>query len=442
MPGPPRRLLPLLLLVCLLVPSSGGNGLKALVRYHAMPLIQTLLEQGPQEPGTALRSDLNTQHLHFMMDLYRRSADSDGRPRNGRQVGAAVRLVRPITQASVPTDGHWHIQKLTFGLQGVITAEELVRASVMHPRATHITNACISTKVRVLTKSGPSLRSKISNGNHMFVETDLTSYLKPLIQEPEKTFKLELHIICRKIRMRPAYLMDVNQSDVPFLLLYLNHTIHPVSREGRIHEDHKGDFRRMDNRHKQLLRHLRLSLSSEGLADGLVPQYLLQEDIITVNQLEEIRAQNTSQRRAMKLLDILPTRGPRAFDVFLSSLALEFPWVKEKIEEYCKKNVIEPMETNHALPTGLCHSCPSDKQLNWLAGKLGPEWEQILISLGLEQSQLYRCKSNHPYNIDRQVFEGLIKWKQQMGSKATMQCLWEALKEAEVDPSLMQQLIQ
>ncbi|NXX24081.1 CRADD protein, partial [Podargus strigoides] len=32
----------------------------------------------------------------------------------------------------------------------------------------------------------------------------------------------------------------------------------------------------------------------------------------------------------MLLLDILPTRGPKAFDVFLDSLQ-EFPWVKDKL---------------------------------------------------------------------------------------------------------------
>ncbi|NXS31494.1 CRADD protein, partial [Pomatostomus ruficeps] len=32
----------------------------------------------------------------------------------------------------------------------------------------------------------------------------------------------------------------------------------------------------------------------------------------------------------MMLLDILPTRGPKAFDTFLDSLQ-EFPWVKDKL---------------------------------------------------------------------------------------------------------------
>ncbi|XP_069067956.1 death domain-containing protein CRADD isoform X1 [Pleurodeles waltl] len=77
--------------------------------------------------------------------------------------------------------------------------------------------------------------------------------------------------------------------------------------------------------HKELLRKHRLQLCAEVLVDGLVVQYLYQEGILTENHLQEISAEVTNQRKTMKLLDILPTRGPRAFAVFLDSLQ-EFPW--------------------------------------------------------------------------------------------------------------------
>ncbi|KAM4696588.1 death domain-containing protein CRADD-like [Rhinophrynus dorsalis] len=197
----------------------------------------------------------------------------------------------------------------------------------------------------------------------------------------------------------------------------------------------------MDNKHKQLLRRLRLELCAEGIADGLVPQYLLQENIITDYQLEEICSQPTSQRRAMKLLDILPTRGPKAFDVFLDSLK-ECPWIRENLERLNKENLDLPVGRTLELPTSVLHNCPSDKQLNLIAGKLGSEWEQILINLGLDRNELYRCKMNHPYNLHSQVLEGLVKWKQRMGSKATIQCLWDALQAAEVEPSVMHDILQ
>ncbi|KAK4830985.1 hypothetical protein QYF61_014556 [Mycteria americana] len=86
----------------------------------------------------------------------------------------------------------------------------------------------------------------------------------------------------------------------------------------------------MDARDKQLLRSLRLELCTEVLVDGVVIQYLYQEGILTDSHVQEIKSQTTSQRKTMMLLDILPTRGPKAFDVFLDSLQ-EFPWVKDKL---------------------------------------------------------------------------------------------------------------
>ncbi|XP_073456695.1 death domain-containing protein CRADD-like [Aquarana catesbeiana] len=197
----------------------------------------------------------------------------------------------------------------------------------------------------------------------------------------------------------------------------------------------------MDSKHRELLRSLRLELCSQAVADGLVPQYLFQEGIITREQLEDICGQVTSQRRAMKLLDLLPTRGPKAFDVFLDSLA-EFPWVQENLKLRCQRSSPVPESKSSALPANVLQNCPNDRQLNLLAGKLGSEWEQVLGHLGLDHSDLYRCKVQHPGNLHSQVMEGLVKWKQHMGRKATIQRLWEALEAAEMDPSEIKLILQ
>ncbi|KAM5145406.1 death domain-containing protein CRADD-like isoform 1-T1 [Mantella aurantiaca] len=197
----------------------------------------------------------------------------------------------------------------------------------------------------------------------------------------------------------------------------------------------------MDSKHRDLLRNLRLDLCSHAVADGLVPQYLYQEGVITRDQLEDICGQATSQRRAMKLLDILPNRGPKAFEVFLDSLA-EFPWVRENIKQYCENNLPSPGSKSMELPANVLQNCPNDRQLNLLAGKLGPEWEQVLGHLGLDHGDLYRCKVQHPGNLHSQVMEGLVKWKQHMGRRATVQRLWEALEASEMDPSEIKLILQ
>nr|XP_020022932.1 death domain-containing protein CRADD-like [Castor canadensis] len=96
----------------------------------------------------------------------------------------------------------------------------------------------------------------------------------------------------------------------------------------------------MEARDRQVLRSLRLELGAEVLVEGLVLQYLYQEGILTENHVQEIKAQATGLRKTMLLLDILPSRGPKAFDTFLDSLQ-EFPWVREKLEKAREETITE-----------------------------------------------------------------------------------------------------
>nr|XP_035964515.1 death domain-containing protein CRADD-like [Halichoerus grypus] len=96
----------------------------------------------------------------------------------------------------------------------------------------------------------------------------------------------------------------------------------------------------MEARDKQVLRSLRLELGAEVLVEGLVLQYLYQEGVLTENHVQEIKAQATGLRKTMLLLDILPSRGPKAFDAFLDSLQ-EFPWVREKLEKAREESITE-----------------------------------------------------------------------------------------------------
>lgn len=87
----------------------------------------------------------------------------------------------------------------------------------------------------------------------------------------------------------------------------------------------------MESRHKDILRKNRLDLSLNISTDDTIVQYLYQEDILTLNHVEEIQAQASSKNRTLMLLDILPARGPKAFGKFLESLEAEYPWVRERL---------------------------------------------------------------------------------------------------------------
>ena len=77
----------------------------------------------------------------------------------------------------------------------------------------------------------------------------------------------------------------------------------------------------MEKKHKDLLRRNRVALVQD-LEPTQLLNFLLQEDGgLSENDLETIKAQRTRRAQAEKLLDILPRRGPKSFDIFCRALA-------------------------------------------------------------------------------------------------------------------------
>ncbi|XP_012693642.2 death domain-containing protein CRADD isoform X2 [Clupea harengus] len=197
----------------------------------------------------------------------------------------------------------------------------------------------------------------------------------------------------------------------------------------------------MESRHKDILRKNRLDLSLNISTDDTIVQYLYQEDILTLNHVEEIQAQASSKNRTLMLLDILPARGPKAFGKFLESLEAEYPWVRERLLQGLDNAAVQVTSTDHwDVPESVLQLVPSDLQLNKLAGRLGPEWVSVLLDLGLSTEDVYRCRTSDPFTMQNQVLAGLVLWKQRSGRTATVHRLIQSLRAAELHPSILDQV--
>ncbi|XP_024002155.1 death domain-containing protein CRADD isoform X1 [Salvelinus sp. IW2-2015] len=200
----------------------------------------------------------------------------------------------------------------------------------------------------------------------------------------------------------------------------------------------------MDPRHKEILRKHRLDLSNQILIDDTIVQFLYQENILTESQVDEIQSQIGNKKKTLRLLDILPTRGPRAFGTFLNSLEEEFPWVRDELLQNLEQpNVPGQSPTDEwSIPEVTLRAVPSDRQLSRLASRLGSEWESVLLDLGLSTGALYRCRADHPLSLHGQVLAGLIQWRQRQGRSATVHRLLQSLQSTDVHPSTLDEVFQ
>ena len=80
--------------------------------------------------------------------------------------------------------------------------------------------------------------------------------------------------------------------------------------------------------HRHLLIKFRDEIATDLLVDDVII-YLESQHILDTDDKEIIRSKRTSKRRAEKLLDILPTKGFEAFEVFYKILGEKYPHLAE-----------------------------------------------------------------------------------------------------------------
>ncbi|KAF7649023.1 hypothetical protein LDENG_00148320 [Lucifuga dentata] len=194
----------------------------------------------------------------------------------------------------------------------------------------------------------------------------------------------------------------------------------------------------MEAAHKEVLRKHRVELSSQLLISESIVPFLYQENILTENHVEDIESQTTNRKKCLKLLDILPSRGPQAFHSFLRALD-DFSWVRDELQQ--EQPGVSSTEAWN-FPEAVLQKVPSDRELSRLASRLGPEWDSVLLDLGLSAEALFRCRADHSLSTHGQILAGLVQWRRSEGKKATVRRLLQSLQAADIHPSILQDVLQ
>lgn len=187
----------------------------------------------------------------------------------------------------------------------------------------------------------------------------------------------------------------------------------------------------MEPAHRDLLRKHRLELSDQLLVSDTIVPFLYQEDILTDGQVEDIQARGSERLRTLRLLELLPGRGPRAFPAFLRSLD-DFSWIRERLELELRKQPDAGSRGPAPLPASVLQAVPSDRLLSRMSSRLGPDWEAGLLALGLSNQDVFRCRADHVLSVQQAALRGLMVWRRSEGRKATVEVLLRNLEEAGV----------
>lgn len=199
----------------------------------------------------------------------------------------------------------------------------------------------------------------------------------------------------------------------------------------------------MEPAHRALLRQHRLKMSEQLLVSESIVQFLYQEEILSQQQVEVIESQPSSRQKSLKLLDILPNCGPRAFSCFLQALD-DFSWVRDGLVQELQRGTAEggPGATgSRPIAEAVLQRVPSDRELSLLATRLGAESEEVLLDLGLSAEAVFRCRSDHQLSHHGAVLAGLVQWRRREGRGATVRRLLQSLEAAQVHGSVLEQVL-
>ncbi|XP_059535291.1 bone morphogenetic protein 15 [Myotis daubentonii] len=221
----------------------GQHSTGPLAEAPTLPPIQELLEKAP---GKQQRKPQVLGHpMQYMLELYQRSADVHGHPRENRTIGATmVRLVRPLANVARPLRGPRHIQTLNFPLKPNQVAYQLVRATAVYRHQLHLAGFHLSCHVEPWVQKSPTNgfpssgrgSSKPSLLSEAWTEMDITQHVQQRLWNHKRHRILRLRFMCQRQKGSEGHELlwqGTSPLDTAFLLLYFNDT-HKSVRKAKL----------------------------------------------------------------------------------------------------------------------------------------------------------------------------------------------------------------
>lgn len=104
----------------------------------------------------------------------------------------------------------------------------------------------------------------------------------------------------------------------------------------------------MNEQQRSVLQRHYTALASDIIVTDDLLGSLFQKKVLERNTIEQIKAEKTNTDQIHKLLEVLPRRGPEAFDHFLDSIKEEYPWLATNLETGLRS---ETLTRQNSLPT-------------------------------------------------------------------------------------------
>jgi len=95
----------------------------------------------------------------------------------------------------------------------------------------------------------------------------------------------------------------------------------------------------MESLHRRVLTRRHYDLVKDLDVAHIVDQ-LIQDEIISIDDVDIIEAESTLRRKAQRLLRMIPSRGPTAYSSFLAALHTNFKHLEENLKT-CEKEVLD-----------------------------------------------------------------------------------------------------